>query len=79
VSKRTTWQRGDVVKVTPPRDVEVVNHGSICVVTGITEAGRQWLDDHTPEDATRWCGGVVVEPRYLDDLLCGMDEDGLRT
>lgn len=59
-----------------PADVTVVNHGSIVIVRPKTAEARQWIEDHVSDDA-QWFGGIVVEPRYLDDLLQGMMADGL--
>lgn len=58
-------------------DVNVEVAGSIVLVFPLTDAARQWIDDHINEDAPRWCGGIAVEPRYAGDLLNGMAEDGL--
>lgn len=59
------------------RDFRVANHGSIALVTPQTAAARAWVDEHLPEDHLTFGGGVVVEPRYLDDILEGITVDGL--
>lgn len=64
--------------MTRQSDVEVRHHGSIYLVVPHTQAARDWVDDHIPEDAQWWGGGFAVEPRYLDDILVGMDDAGLR-
>jgi hypothetical protein len=53
------------------------NHGSITILTPRSDAGRQWIDDHIPADATTWCSGIVIEPRYAQDILDGIEADGL--
>ncbi len=59
-------------------DVQVSNHGSIYVLTPITDVAREWIDEYIPEDAMRWGkDGVVVEPRYVDLVIAGMREAGL--
>lgn len=58
-------------------DFTLVNHGSISVLTPNTSAAREWVEDHIPDDAQWWCGGVVVEPRYVGSILDGIDVDGL--
>lgn len=57
-------------------DFTFVNHGSITVLTPLTEAGSEWLDEHTPSAQT-WCGGIVIEPRYTGAILEGLADDGL--
>lgn len=57
-------------------DIVLVDHGSICILHGTTPAGQAWLDDNLPEDALHW-GGVVVEPRYVTDILDGAALDGM--
>lgn len=58
-------------------DFLFANHGSICILTPVSEAAQAWVDEHLPEDAMRWAGGVVIEPRYAGDILEGIQNDGL--
>lgn len=62
---------------TAPPDLVVRDEGSIFIVTPQTVAGEQWVAMHIPEDAMRWCNGVVVEPRYIEAIVTGAREDGL--
>jgi hypothetical protein len=57
-------------------DVNVANHGSIVIVMALTPKAEDWVTRYVP-DRMMWAGGFVVEPRYLPDLLHGMQEDGL--
>lgn len=59
-------------------DLEFQNHGSIFVVVPFTEAGKDWLDENVGGDALTWGRGVVVEPRYVEDILVGAVDEGLR-
>lgn len=58
-------------------DYAVADHGSICLLIGISDAALAWFDEHLPEDRTTFGSGVVVEPRYVEDIIAGMAEDGL--
>lgn len=58
-------------------DFLVENHGSICVLQPLTSAAVEWCDANLPEDCLSWGGGVVVEPRYIDDIVEGIRGDGL--
>jgi hypothetical protein len=59
-------------------DIRVTNHLSLVILTGETDDGMSWLNDHLPLDAMRWGGcGFVVEPRYVGAILDGAHDDGL--
>lgn len=60
-------------------DIGIFNAGSVIILTGTTEAGRNWLDDNLPADTMRWGQGWVVEPRYLHDIIIGAVDDGMIT
>jgi hypothetical protein len=54
------------------------NDGSIVVLTPQSDEAEAWLDDNvmTPE-TMRWGRGIVVELRYINDLITGITADGL--
>jgi len=58
-------------------DFLFVNHGSATILTPLTEAARDWVADHLPDDALTFGGGVVIELRYVDNILEGLTDDGL--
>jgi hypothetical protein len=58
-------------------DIHVFNAGSVVILTGKTPEGRDWLEANLDADASRWCGGFAVEPRYVGAILDGADSDGL--
>jgi len=52
----------------------VENHGTILLVRPLTNDVRDWLELHT---AGQWFGGaLVVEHRYVDELVSGMITEG---
>jgi hypothetical protein len=59
------------------RDIIIRNHGTLCIMVAITHAGEDWIAEHIPEDAQRWGKGIVVEPRYIEDIVEGARADGL--
>jgi hypothetical protein len=59
-------------------DFSVRNHGSVILLYPKTDAAKEWISEHIPEDAQRWGLSVVVEPRYVMDILAGARADGLR-
>lgn len=59
-------------------DLTFVNHGSIVIMTPTTDVGRAWVDEHIPEDALTWGkDGIVIEHRYVGDIVEGALRDGL--
>ena len=62
----------------PPRpDLHVENHGSIFLLSTATPAGRAWVEEHLPADAMTFGGAIVVEHRYIVDIVAGAFADGL--
>ena len=58
-------------------DFTVIHGGSIFILRAVTAAAREWAAENLPDDATRLAGGIVVEPRYLSNILEGIAADGL--
>ncbi len=58
-------------------DIRVENHGSIYLLHPRTKRAARWLDEVIAEDAQYWGDAVVVEPRYVADIVNGAREDGL--
>ena len=58
-------------------DFEVSIHGTIFVFAPLTPAARDWVAEFLPEDAQQWAGGVVIEHRYISDVVIGVQRDGL--
>jgi hypothetical protein len=59
-------------------DVIVENHGSVCMLTPMSPAAREWVDENVPLESWQWLGAsFACEPRYLTTLIDGMQEDGL--
>lgn len=58
-------------------DFAIAHHGSICILTPLTKEAKVWVDDNLPDDALSWCGGVAIEPRYVDSVIDGIATDGL--
>jgi hypothetical protein len=58
-------------------DFCLYGHGSISTLVPKTPAAKAWVEKHIPEDA-QWFGhGVVIEHRYVNDIVEGLQADGL--
>jgi hypothetical protein len=61
-------------------DFSFQNHGSICILTPLTPAAKDWFSEHLPADNPEtqfWAGGIVIEPRCVPDIVSGIQSDGL--
>lgn len=59
-------------------DFAFANHGSLCILTPLSDAGKTWVDLHLIDEAAlTWAGGVVIEPRYVEPIVSAIVADGL--
>jgi hypothetical protein len=58
-------------------DFHVRNEGSIFLLQPVTEAACAWVLEHIPQDAQYFGDSVVVEHRYIADIVAGIQSDGL--
>jgi len=59
-------------------DVSVRDEGSVVIVTPQTDAAKAWVEENVSLEGWQWFGGgFAVEHPRLDNLLAGMEEDGL--
>ena len=54
-----------------------MSHCGVIVLSGLTAAGQDWLEDVIPQDCERWGNGYIVEPRYINSVLAGADTAGM--
>jgi hypothetical protein len=69
-----------VLAILPPSQVDIVleNHGSLFLIRGLSDAGKNWLAENVDnEEAQYWCGAVVCEVRYVADIALGAEKFGL--
>ena len=58
-------------------DLHVANDGTVFQLTPLTEAGNNWVVDHLPEDRIWGHHAILVEHRYIADIVDGAIADGL--
>ena len=64
--------------MTTKHDFLYFDHGSVVTLTARSDAAKQWADEHLPDDRQIWgAHGSVIEPRYVADILDGINFDGL--
>jgi hypothetical protein len=58
-------------------DVTIANHGTVALLTPITAAAREWVEEHVQiESWQRLAGSIACEPRCLEDLIAGLQAEG---
>ena len=59
-------------------DICIDHCGSIVMVTPMTAAGRDWIDENVASEDWQWMGlSLAVDVRYAENLVEGMQEAGL--
>ena len=56
-------------------DFTIADHGSIALLTPISERAQAWIDEHILVEGSEvqvWGGSIVVEPRYLTPIIMGI-------
>ena len=60
-------------------DLLVRGGGTGYLLRAASPRGEAWIAEQIPADAMRFTGGaVVVEHRFIDDIVAGAVADGLR-
>jgi hypothetical protein len=58
-------------------DFFVENHGTIFLLQPLTPVANSWIQENLPEDRLAFGGAVVVEHRYITDIVRGAMADGM--
>lgn len=58
-------------------DFDVTDHGTIVLLTPMTPAAHDWVQENLPDDALTFGPSIAIEHRYAEDVLIGIVEDGL--
>ena len=59
-------------------DLDVQGSGSVYLLRPVSPCGASWMAEHIPSDAMRFAWAIVVEHRYIYDIVVGALADGLR-
>ena len=51
---------------------------SVYLLTPCSKLAHLWVGEHLPEDALWFGGGIVVEHRFIDAVLAGIECAGLQ-
>jgi hypothetical protein len=70
--------RQEVQAVRRRIDFAVRDEGTIWLFTPLTPSALQFLSEHIQGDAQYFGDSLAVEHRYVNDLLLGLSEHGLK-
>jgi hypothetical protein len=59
------------------QDFAVSNEGSMVLLSALSAEAKDWVEEFIPSDAQMWAGAVVIESRYINDILNGIQDSGL--
>lgn len=60
-------------------DFRVQDEGTIVILHPCNDAAGAWISDHLydGQETQWWGGGIVIERRYVQNILDGITQDGL--
>ena len=58
-------------------DFTLYDHGFTFLLHPHTETARNWIAEHISEDAYLFGNAVVIEHRFMADIVKGIQMDGL--
>lgn len=58
-------------------DFRLHNSGSIILLTPLSAAADEWVEEHLPDDLLMFGASIAIEPRYIEPIIAGLIEDGL--
>jgi hypothetical protein len=62
----------------PPKfDLLVHGGGTVYLLRLVRQVRQRWIADHISADAVQFAGAVVIEHRYIGDIVAGATADGL--
>jgi hypothetical protein len=61
----------------PISDFSVQNEGTIYLLQPLTSAAQVWIDENLSPDRLTVCDAVVIEHRYICDIIDGIRQAGL--
>lgn len=61
---------------TPDFKLQGSGQDTVFILYPISEAAKEWRLEHLPPEAASWAGGLVIEHRFIDDVLIALDAEG---
>ena len=61
----------------PTPDFNLSNEGSLFLLAALTPEADDWCEAHLPSDRLLYAGCVVIEPRFVENIVEGIHADEL--
>jgi hypothetical protein len=58
-------------------DFHLQDEGAIAILFPRTRVAADWVAANLASDALTWAGGIVIEHRFVADILTGVHDAGL--
>ena len=59
-------------------DCQIINEGSVFMIMPLSGVTKIWIDENLQTESWQWLGNnLVIEHRYIKDIVQGMINDGL--
>ncbi len=58
-------------------DFEIQDEGTVFLLTPVSDLAVDWADHHLPQDSQHLGGSIVIEHRYIENIVAGIQNDGL--
>ena len=62
----------------PPPDFWLSRQSTVFLLEQLTDAARAWADKHIAANALHFGAAIVIEHRFIDNILAGMRDTDLR-
>jgi len=60
------------------QDFKVTYHGSVSRLVPLTDLAKEWVEEHLQLEDWQWMGpAIVIDTRYIGDIIDGIIDDGL--
>ena len=59
------------------QDFSVTDHGSIALLKLHSSEARSWVAENVEEGPAKWAGALVIEPRYVANIVEALEDAGL--
>jgi hypothetical protein len=53
------------------------SHVSLFLLRPLSPAAFDWIEEHLPTDRLTWGNATVIEPRYVWNIILGIQDSGL--
>lgn len=72
------WLSGHIpMSIASQPDFTITGGGTLYLLRPVSDAAKEWVQLHIPEDA-QWLGdAVAIEHRYIQAIVDGLEADGL--